>query len=686
MISQARLVLPTHLLLIASTLALDGCLERNLKALNPCLVSGVVATVAVTNIDKVDMLFMVDNSDSMADKQVKLRAQFPRLITVMTTGVKADGTMFPPAKDLHLGVVTSDMDLPGIQGIQNCGPGLGDDGLLQSKPSAQVAGCQASYPPFLSFRAGVNQPAQTATDFQCIAVVGTGGCGFEHQLEAPLKALWPKTDPMPVNGMNRIQFLADPATGKGATGHGDVENLGFLRNDPVQGLSLIAVIVLTDEDDCSASDTSEFAPPQYLAPNDPALMEGMNIRCHFDQAHRLYPVERYINGFKALRPGNENLVIFAAITGVPIDLVDAPVLAKTDFSVPAQHDAFYQNILGDPRMQEVVDNAGTPDPSDDRLVHSCIEADASAGAGTTGQHGAADPPIRVVKVAQGFGANGIVQSICQADYGPALDAIIAVIAKQLGAVCLPRSLVRNSSGLVGCNVVWELPPPGMAPPSTPTSCGGANPWLLSPAADQAQASDNGGAICTVAQLAVMADPNNGGMNSVFPTATNGQTFMEGWYYDDYSDDVMKSCTGAGGKQRISFTAMAKPPTGVTVRLECLNQRQSLSNSRTDIMTGIDQPTVGVGCQKVVLNGLTLSGDAACEVKLNKPTQKWPDGADKSMFCHPTLNLCVLSCSTDADCPAAWVCDDRPETLKATQRTGHANGTPICVNPTCGDVK
>ncbi|WP_159323350.1 hypothetical protein, partial [Klebsiella pneumoniae] len=77
---------------------------------------------------------------------------------------------FPPAKDLHLGVVTSDMGLPGVQGIMNCGPGLGpQDGVLQSKPSAQVMGCQASYPPFLSFKAGVNQPAQTATDFQCIA-------------------------------------------------------------------------------------------------------------------------------------------------------------------------------------------------------------------------------------------------------------------------------------------------------------------------------------------------------------------------------------------------------------------------------------------------------------------------------------------------------------------------------------
>ena len=66
----------------------------------------------------------------------------------------------------------------------------------------------------------------------------------------------------------------------------------------------------------------------------------------------------------------------------------------------------------------------------------------------------------------------------------------------------------------------------------------------------------------------------------------------------------------------------------------------------------------------MLNGQTLSGDAACQVRLNKPTKKWPDGIDKSMFCHPQLNVCVLACNTSADCPPAWVCDTRADTKKA----------------------
>jgi hypothetical protein len=191
-------------------------------------------------------------------------------------------------------------------------------------------------------------------------------------------------------------------------------------------------------------------------------------------------------------------------------------------------------------------------------------------------------------------------------------------------------------------------------------------------------TDMQGQICKVAQLAVV--PNAAGVLGPVASATGGQMFNEGWFYDDFSDEVKKSCTGMS-KQRISFTANAKPPTGVTVKLQCLNERQSLSNSRTDIQPGIEQPSVGSACDHAMINGVMLSGDAACAITLK--TQK----TDNQMFCHPLLNVCVLACNTDADCPASWVCDKRPETLKATStRAGHANGTPFCLNPTCGDVK
>ena len=105
----------------------------------PCT-PGTMTRIPVTNIDKVDMLFMVDNSNSMREEQAALRTQFAQLIEVLTTGDRdGDGVNdFPPAKDLHLGVVSSDMGLLGVDGVDDCS-GLGDDGILQHAPSTDPA-------------------------------------------------------------------------------------------------------------------------------------------------------------------------------------------------------------------------------------------------------------------------------------------------------------------------------------------------------------------------------------------------------------------------------------------------------------------------------------------------------------------------------------------------------------------
>lgn len=667
---------------LAGGVTLGGCLDRPLKALNPCLVSGVVAEIAVTNIDKVDLLFMVDNSGSMKEEQAALQREFPKLIKTLTTGERPPKPSFPPAEDLHLGVVSSDMGLVGIQGIPGC-DGLGDDGIMNNIPNATLGSCQATYPRFLTFVATVNDPDMTASDFTCIASLGTDGCGFEQQLESTLKALWPSVDICGhPNGCdvgpthyetgdviepNRILFLGD-SMGFGRLGHGDVENDGFLRNDAIQGISLIAIILVSDEEDCSSRDTRHFTPELYLDPNDPndaqLLMQDLNLRCYYrDMADQglppeqkgLYEPDRYVAGLQALRPGNEKLVVFAAIVGVPPDLVSEDALKAVDFSDEAARNAYYDGILGDPRMQNVPDPSRPP--GEGNLTPSCMT-----------DNGIAYPPRRITQAVKGFGESGVLQSICQDNFGPAMDAIIEVIAKQLGAVCLPRSLVRNSDGLVGCNVVWELPVPGQAPMGTPTDCS-ALPYLSVPEKGK-MTTDAGGAVCVVSQLAVMNKVTEMG--------------KEGWYYDDFSTEVAQDCPAAA-PQRIAFSKDAKPRTGVVVKLECLNESQSLANNRTDIMTGKDvfQPGVGDKCDEITTKtGQVLMGNEACAVTLKNGAADpdgTKDGKDSRMFCHPELNVCVLQCTTDADCPAAWVCDSRGETVMSA-------GKPICVNPTCGDLK
>jgi hypothetical protein len=367
------------------------------------------------NTDKLDLLFMVDNSQSMAQEQAALREQFPHMIAMLTSGDPGSGgPSFPPINDLHLGVVSSDLGLVGISDIDKCS-GLGDDGVMQNTP--RLASCEASYPRFLTYNTGINTPEGVANDFACISMLGTDGCGFEQQLETTLKALWPG-----VMGDHRIEFLGD-ANGAGTHGHGDKENQGFLRNDPTSGLSLIAVVLVTDEDDCSSQTTEHFTPNAYLDPTNPTdamlLQQGLNVRCH-SNPQNLFAVERYVSGLKALRPGHENMVLFSAIVGVPPETVGQAVLESLDLTAAADRDQLYDGIFAHPDMQPVINTNNTPDPQDDTMQPSC---DTSTGR--------AYPPRRIVEVARGFGASGMVQSICQDDFGPAMNAIVRVIGRRL---------------------------------------------------------------------------------------------------------------------------------------------------------------------------------------------------------------------------------------------------------------
>ena len=150
---------------------------------------------------------------------------------------------------------------------------FGDDGLMNISTAVAVAGISARpfgtptttpaavvVPPdptcqdlalvsdhrFIDFTGGVSDPMRIAQQFGCIAKLGKNGCGLEQQLEAALKAVTPTTSP-------------DVVFSRNTKGHGDAGNRGFLRED-----SILAVILVTDEEDCSIPDSSSelFNPSQ----------------------------------------------------------------------------------------------------------------------------------------------------------------------------------------------------------------------------------------------------------------------------------------------------------------------------------------------------------------------------------------------------------------------------------------
>ena len=133
-----------------AALAAVGCSDRDLRPLNPCTVSGVSKSVRVTNLENVDLLFMIDNSNSMASEQALLRQQFPRMVRGLVTGDPDDNpstTNYTPVKSLRVGVISQDMGVNGVgenagePTLPTCGAitsttvdvsraRYGDDGLL----------------------------------------------------------------------------------------------------------------------------------------------------------------------------------------------------------------------------------------------------------------------------------------------------------------------------------------------------------------------------------------------------------------------------------------------------------------------------------------------------------------------------------------------------------------------------
>jgi hypothetical protein len=375
-----------------------------------------VARLQIDAIDKIDVLFVVDDSGSMAQEQAALAKQLPRMARALATGdLDDDGTPeFPPPADVQLGVVSPNMGLPGLSDIEKC-TGLGDDGRLLSELGPASAGCGHKQPPFLHYTAPDTDADQLAEQFSCLAQLGTDGCGFEQPLEAALKALWPSAD-------ERVRFHGvEP--GMPTSGHGDGANLGFSRAATGDVPSLLVIVLLTDEDDCSASDLALFTPNSYLDPTKDAdarlLAQGLNVRCTLNP-ERLYPVERYAAALRMLRPGAEQLVLFTAIAGVPPERVSREVMAALDYEDDEARAQLYDELLADPQMQERVEDSGTPDPHDDTIRPAC-----------TTDLAIAYPARRITELARAFGANGAVQSICQPDFADAVGFVLERVAARM---------------------------------------------------------------------------------------------------------------------------------------------------------------------------------------------------------------------------------------------------------------
>ncbi|MBK8170629.1 MAG: hypothetical protein IPK60_09840 [Sandaracinaceae bacterium] len=578
-------------------LSLVGCFESTITLRPACGAVGQESSVDVALVDsvpanRVDILLVLDNSGSMSQEQTSLAEQFPRFMEILARGDRdLDGVQdFTPVSDLHVGVVTTDMGVGAFAGIPTCGPGttaggamFGDDGILRTRGNTEIAGCQASYPAVLEFRASEHASdfdealAEFSANGSCVVQPGTSGCGFEQPLEAALKALTPSTN-------TAIQFFGP------TLGRGDRENAGFLRAD-----SVLVILLMTDEEDCSVdpekADVFNQASGTYTG--------DLNLRC-FNYPEVALPVQRYIDGFRALRAGEPLRLVFAAVAGVPSSLVADP------------NSIDYEAILASPEMQEEVRTDGPQ--AGHQLRPSCI---APAG------RGEAFPPRRIVQVARGLGPSSTVGSICQTDLGPVIDQIVQAVTQATPQACLAEPLARTTDGLVNCALEVTLP---ASEPSAQLCADlpGSIPSLTVRRGNQEQ--------CTLTQLAVST-----ASGALMPEAGVG------WYYDDFTGRIVTTCSDRPSAQGLSLQGTSLPPE-TTARLRCFNRFEGSTRELPTHGLGAACTSVGAmpcneaGLPHLFCENTTGTCQLACSESLACPSGLVCDqgASHPDAFCVPPI--------------------------------------------------
>ena len=223
--------------------------------------------------NKLDLLMMIDNSLSMADKQHLLADAMQHLVNRLVqprcldeqgtpTGTQATpGGVCPlgsqpeflPFNDIHAAVVTSSLGSHGASGVKDVCSVAGDDDhgqllgvIRQGLPNWNQQGFLVWDPQQMLTPVGLSDPSELATDLgQTVEAAGDHGCGYESSLEGWYRFL---IDPEPPAAVV-VPDNTSTAVIQGVSAEVLAQRAAFLRSDSVLG-----IVMLSDENDCSIID------------------------------------------------------------------------------------------------------------------------------------------------------------------------------------------------------------------------------------------------------------------------------------------------------------------------------------------------------------------------------------------------------------------------------------------------
>ncbi|WP_267688606.1 VWA domain-containing protein [Nannocystis sp. SCPEA4] len=426
----------------------SGCLEHPVKKVTYDKTQVDDETVNVQINKDVDILFVIDNSGSMADEQALLSKNFQAFI-----GVLEDPKV---EANYRIGITTTDSGNPLCKGNQTTPEGgklvlsscldrmeLGDftfnlddygyacsdycqldDSMLtdRMKPTeTQYSDGEVAPRRWIERIEGQTNLPEDVTSveaFQCFGPQGVSGCGMESHLESMYRALLQA---------NR----ADSPT-----------NYGFLRDQ-----AILSVVFITDELDCSYnSDFGEIFTTNkifWADPEDPqatsAVCFNAGVKCEGagpmydrcvsanygidgsvdvpDDQAVLQPLSKYINFLQAIEDQKKESqadqeVLVALIAGVP------PGYERGDADIVYQDsdDPEFQNSFG------IGAGCQLPNPNDPDNPQRAV------------------PPVREREFAEAFQVGGErnLFSICQDDYSEALREIAKKLEEQIRPACMPQ--------------------------------------------------------------------------------------------------------------------------------------------------------------------------------------------------------------------------------------------------------
>lgn len=334
----------------------------------------IVADVFASPIRDLDILFVIDKSNSMRDEQQSLAAWSQDALF----GILKTRALEPFS--LHVGVVSSDMGANGYS-VTNCS-NAGDNGRMSNEP--QVEGCLGPSDRYIvnvlddDGQRRANHPGTVADAFSCIAQLGIEGCGFEQ----PLKAM------------------------QSALDGSQPDNAGFLRPK-----ALLAVLFVSDEDDCSAAESfpSIFSPTSV-----DELGAFTGFRC-FEHGVICEPDTPYSVGSHSSCRSREGSAFVTSL---------------------AHYAEFLRSLKPDPSLI-IVGGVTTPD---DEVVVGRDDAGNPRLMGACG--GGSTPAVRLREFAAGFPARHSMASICN----ESLQQPLSEVAQRITAVANQSPCLEGAIG------------------------------------------------------------------------------------------------------------------------------------------------------------------------------------------------------------------------------------------------